>query len=70
VAARQGATPAQVALAWVLRVAGVCAIPKAGTPEHARENRGALDLRLDGGDLEALDRAFPPAAGRRPLEMR
>jgi diketogulonate reductase-like aldo/keto reductase len=54
----------------VLRGPGVCAIPKAGTPEHARENRAALDLRLDAADLDALDRAFPPAAGRRPLEMR
>jgi diketogulonate reductase-like aldo/keto reductase len=69
VAARHGATPAQVALAWGLRGPGVCSIPKAGTPDHARENRAALDLRLDAADLEALDRAFPPPAGRRPLEM-
>ena len=29
---RHGATPAQVALAWVLRHEGVIAIPKAGSP--------------------------------------
>ena len=29
---RHGATPAQVALAWVLRREGVAAIPKAGSP--------------------------------------
>jgi len=60
VATRYGATPAQVALAWVLRKDGVSAIPKAGTPEHIRENRAAVDLHLSRGDREALDRAFPP----------
>ncbi len=68
-AGRHGATPAQVALAWVLRGPGVCAIPKASSPEHVRENRAALDLRLDSEDLAALDRAFPPASGRPLLEM-
>src|SRR5438270_5877416 len=69
VAARHGATPAQVALAWVLRQDGVNAIPRAGTPAHVRENRAALDLRLTEQDFAALDRAFPPPTGPRPLEM-
>jgi diketogulonate reductase-like aldo/keto reductase len=69
VAERHGATPAQVALAWVLREEGVVAIPKATTPEHVRENRGALDVRLTGEDLVALDRAFPRPAGPTPLEV-
>jgi diketogulonate reductase-like aldo/keto reductase len=50
VARRQVATPAQVALAWVLRQEGVVAIPKAGQLEHVRENRGALELRLTATD--------------------
>src|SRR6185437_3016789 len=45
IAAKHGATPAQVALAWVLRHPDVAAIPKASTREHVRENRAALDLR-------------------------
>jgi diketogulonate reductase-like aldo/keto reductase len=69
VAARHGATPAQVALAWLLRQGGLIAIPKAGTPAHVRENRAALDLRLTPPDLAALDRAFPPPTRPRPLEM-
>ena len=69
VAARHGATPAQVGLAWVLRQDGVMAIPKAGRPEHVRENRAALDLRLTADDLAELDRAFPPPARPQPLEM-
>jgi diketogulonate reductase-like aldo/keto reductase len=69
VATRQGATPAQVALAWLLRQELLCAIPKAATPEHVRENRAAVDLRLTDRDLAELDRAFPPPDGPRPLEM-
>ncbi|HWV76689.1 MAG TPA: aldo/keto reductase, partial [Isoptericola sp.] len=38
VARRHGATPAQVALAWVLAGEGVVAIPRSGSAEHVREN--------------------------------
>ena len=69
VAARHGATAAQVALARVLRHGDVIAIPRAGNPHHVEENRGALDLRLTEEDLAALDRAFPPPSGPQPLEM-
>lgn len=69
IAKAHGATPAQVALAWVMRAAGVIAIPKAGTIAHVQENRAALDLALTKDDLAALDRAFPPPKGPRPLEM-
>lgn len=68
-ARRIGATPAQVALAWVMRHEGVIAIPKAGTVDHVRENRAAADLRLSDDDLAALDAAFPRPRDRRPLEM-
>jgi len=69
VADRLGATPAQVALAWTLRQPGVVSIPKAGRVEHVRENRKALDLKLDAEALKALDGAFPPPTKARPLEM-
>jgi diketogulonate reductase-like aldo/keto reductase len=69
IAARHGATPAQVILAWVLRHDGVIAIPKAGRPEHVRENRRAVDIVLSPDDLAAFDDAFPPPAAARPLEM-
>jgi diketogulonate reductase-like aldo/keto reductase len=69
VAARHGATPAQAALAWLLRQEGLIVIPRAGTPKHVRENRAALDLRLTKMDLAELDRAFPPPTEKRPLEM-
>ena len=69
VAARYGASPAQVALAWLLRQDGMIVIPKATQPEHVRDNRAALDLALDADDLAALDRAFPPPKGRSALGM-
>ena len=69
VAADHGATAAQVALAWVLRQDGVCTIPKASSPAHVRDNRGALSLELTAGDLERLDVAFPPPGGPEPLEV-
>jgi diketogulonate reductase-like aldo/keto reductase len=70
VADGHGATPAQIALAWVLHQDGVLAIPKAVDPVHLRANRAAADLRLSGDDLAALDRAFPPPRRRRALDMR
>jgi diketogulonate reductase-like aldo/keto reductase len=69
VAARRGATPAQVALAWVLRQDGVVAIPKAASIAHVRDNHKALALELDAEALRALDAAFPPPKKSRPLEM-
>jgi len=69
VAARHDATPARVALAWLLRQDGMIVIPKATQPAHVRDNRGALDLALDADDLSALDRAFPPPKGRTALGM-
>jgi diketogulonate reductase-like aldo/keto reductase len=59
VARRRGATPAQVALAWILRLDLVLAIPKAASRAHVEENRGALDVELTDEDLAELDAAFP-----------
>ncbi len=69
VAARHGVTPAQVALAWVLREDGISAIPKAGNRAHVRHNRAALGLRLTQADLASLDPAFPLPTRPQPLEM-
>jgi diketogulonate reductase-like aldo/keto reductase len=69
IAERHSATPAQVALSWVLRRDDVCAIPKAALREHVHENRGALDLQLDSADLKLIDEAFPPPTKPQPLEI-
>ncbi|MBW8269128.1 aldo/keto reductase [Caldovatus aquaticus] len=70
VAARHGATPAQIALAWALRApGGVIAIPKAADPAHVRENAAAAAIVLTPQDLAELDAAFPPPKRKRPLAM-
>ena len=69
VANRLEATPAQLALAWILRQHGVLAIPKAGHPDRVRENRHAADVRLEADDLAQLDEAFPPPTRKTQLEM-
>ena len=69
VAARHGASAAQVALAWLLRQDGMIVIPKATNLDHVRDNRGAIEVALSEGDLAALDRAFPPPKGRTALGM-
>jgi aryl-alcohol dehydrogenase-like predicted oxidoreductase len=64
VAERCGATPGQVALAWLLqRSPVVLPIPGTGSVEHLEENVAAAHLRLDDADVAQLDAAASqPAA--------
>lgn len=63
------ASPAQIALAFLLEREGVIAIPKSATPDRVAENRGAVNVDLTDEDLAILDQAFPPPARKTPLEM-
>lgn len=56
IAAKYGASPVQVALAWLMAQEGVAAIPKSGRPEGQRDNLAAAALRLDAEDLAAIGR--------------
>lgn len=69
VAKANQATPAQVALAFLLERDMVIPIPKSSHAQRIAENRDAADLDLTDEDLEALDRAFPPPTRPTPLEM-
>ena len=69
IAAKLSATPAQIALAWVLQQKEVMAIPKAGNVNHVRENHAALTLDLSELDLNELDHAFLPPRKKTSLEM-
>lgn len=67
IAAARGATPRQVALAFLTRDPLVFTIPKASALPHVRENAGAAEVRLTRDDLARLDRAFP--LGPRPRDL-
>jgi len=69
VAVARGATPAQVALAWLLQQAGVIVIPKAADLAHVAENCAAADIALAPAEVAALERAFPPPDRKMPLAM-
>ena len=65
IAARAGASPAQVALAWVLAQGRhVVPIPGTKTPRYLADNAGAADARLSAADLAGLD-ALPAPQGAR-----
>ena len=69
IAKRHNATPAQIALAWVLRQPGVIAIPKASSDKHVRENAGSIKVKLTKEDLAEIDRQFLPPKSTQPLPM-
>jgi aryl-alcohol dehydrogenase-like predicted oxidoreductase len=74
VAERHGATPAQVALAWVTHQAehhrlAVVPIPGTKKPQRLRENVAALDIRLTDHDLAALDPIASQVQGSRVAEL-
>ncbi|MFJ6773904.1 aldo/keto reductase [Kitasatospora sp. NPDC091257] len=65
VAGRTGASPAQVALAWVLAQGRyVFPIPGTRTPRYLVDNVGAAGIELSAADLAELD-ALPAATGER-----
>ncbi len=66
---KHAATPAAVALAFILRQRDVVAIPKATSLDHVRANAKAVELQLDRQDLEELDRVFPAPTRTTPLAM-
>jgi diketogulonate reductase-like aldo/keto reductase len=69
IAARHDATPAQVALAWAIRLPGVLTIPKTANLARLEENLAAAALTLTSADLAEIDRAFPGPAKKRALDI-
>ena len=67
IAAAHGATPRQIALAFLTHRASVFAIPKAGSAAHVADNAGALSLTLTDDDIGRIDAAFP--RGRKPSSL-
>jgi aryl-alcohol dehydrogenase-like predicted oxidoreductase len=57
--AKKGATPAQIALAWLMaRKPWIVPIPGTGNMDHLRENVGAINLQLTPADLREIETAF------------
>ena len=65
IAGAHGATPHQIALAFLLRFSALFAIPKAARAEHAADNAGAAGIDLTGEELARIDAAFPRGRRRR-----
>jgi diketogulonate reductase-like aldo/keto reductase len=69
IAKAHGATPRQVALAFLLRQEVSFVIPKATALDHLEENAGAFALRLTPADIAQIDEAFPRGKPGRGLPM-
>jgi diketogulonate reductase-like aldo/keto reductase len=69
VAKRHSRSPAQIALAWLLRHPDVVVIPKTSKPERIDENMASIDIVLRTDDLATLDRDFPPPKKATPLSV-
>ena len=67
IAAAHGATPAQVALSWLVHFYGatVVAIPGTTSAGRAAENAAAMGLRLADGELARLDQVSRAVAAAR-----
>jgi len=66
-AARKGATPGQVALAWLLHKGDdIVPIPGTKRRRYLEENVAATDLALDAAEMAALDAALPPGTTAGP----
>ncbi|OOP62804.1 oxidoreductase [Arthrobacter sp. SRS-W-1-2016] len=63
IAAKHGATPAQVVIAWHLAIGNVV-IPKSVTESRIQENFAALGVTLDEADIEAINGLDRGAEGR------
>ena len=70
IATKYNATSTQIALSWLLHQDNVISIPKATAPQHIKENRAALELKLTEEDLNQIERAFKPPSRKTPLAMR
>ena len=67
IAAQHGASPRQVALAFLTRRPSVFVIPKASSATHAADNAGAGGVTLTDSEIATLDKAFP--LGREPRSL-
>jgi aryl-alcohol dehydrogenase-like predicted oxidoreductase len=66
-ASEKGCTASQLCLAWLLARGGdIVPIPGTKRRSYLEENAAAADIDLDAGEMERIDRAFPPGAASGP----
>ncbi|HEY9460072.1 MAG TPA: aldo/keto reductase [Paralcaligenes sp.] len=59
VARAHGATPHQIALAFLTLRPSIFAIPKASSVTHVEDNAASADINLSGAEVRLIDEAFP-----------
>ncbi len=64
VAADKGATPAQIALAWLMAQDGVIPIPGSHRIRHVEENAAAVDIELSADEVTRLAESMPEGAAQ------
>lgn len=69
IARAHNVSAAQVLLAWVIRLPGVMAIPKAASVAHVEQNAAALEIALSVDELKQLDKVYPAPKGKTALDM-
>lgn len=67
IAKAHGATPRQVALAFLTRRPSVFTIPKAGSADHVADNAAAMGLWLSDDEIGEIERTFP--LGKEPSHL-
>ncbi len=65
IAEARGATPRQIALAFLVHRPSCFAIPKTSDPGHAEDNAAAADIDLSDQEVRRIGEAFPPGRRRK-----
>jgi diketogulonate reductase-like aldo/keto reductase len=61
IALKYGKTAGQITLRWLIQQGNVCAIPKAGSEKHIRENFMIFDFRLEDTDMQKINQLANPS---------
>jgi diketogulonate reductase-like aldo/keto reductase len=69
IAKAHGASPRQIALAFLTRDDPLFTIPKASSPAHVADNAAAGEILLGADEVAAIDHAFPRGTRPRSLPM-
>ncbi|PIF21836.1 aldo/keto reductase [Candidatus Pantoea floridensis] len=69
IAQQKSISVAQLMLAWIIRMEGILAIPKASSEDHVRQNAAALSIHLSQEELTIIDGVFPAPQSKTALDI-